>query len=262
MTGRRVNKPLATLIETHAAQAFNFKKRNRQLVGLFEHMLGYPASTRKFFVAIIAGEEAEASTLDKKHALERYKLEAKVRVSLETTFYNSLYAAFRLLSFGMQREAVVLLRNAFEALQYFRLLSFDDAAYDCFESKPLRPVEVRKRLEALGHDPEPIRKSYSALSEMSHLGGPGSLSFDLSNVNSEPIAIGGYVDEESGTEILQTIVSMTHLFQAFALGVSEDNAVVYFSEIRELLNDRKIGMEEKAKILIETIQRHQFPVMK
>src|SRR5690606_20005659 len=123
--------------------------------------------------------------------------------------------------------------SAFEALQYFRLLAFDETACDCFESNPLRPVAVRKRLEALGHDAGPIRQAYGNLNEMSHVGGSGSLAFDPHNPNGSIIAIGGFEDAETQTGILHDIVAMTHFYQAFAFGIPEERAMEYFDGVRE-----------------------------
>ncbi|WP_454701518.1 hypothetical protein [Agrobacterium burrii] len=244
------------LIESHGERATAFKSKNRELIRIFNHMLGYADVTRHFMTAIHAASEQEyqQGTVDRKKQTLRFK----VHISLETTFYNSLYAAVRLLSFGMSRESLILVRTAYEALQYFRLLFFDDTAYDVFETAPLRPVEVRKRLEALGHDPAPIRQKYQELSATSHIGGSGALAFDLHDLDVDLIRVGGYVDEISQVEILHEVVLLTHLFQAFALGISDENAVRYFDEIRSMLSDASLSAADRAAGLLDAIARYRF----
>ncbi|AZO55317.1 MULTISPECIES: hypothetical protein [unclassified Mesorhizobium] len=71
-------------------------------------------------------------------------------------FSNSIYAAIRLACMGLILDSMGCLKTAFEALQYSRLISLkpDEAPTFLDPEKSLRPVEVRKRLEAVGHDVE------------------------------------------------------------------------------------------------------------
>jgi len=250
----RRSKPFYDLIKVQGERAIEFKAKNHDLLRIFNHMLGYAYITRQFMVAV----DAAADTPEEISNRDRERHRMKVRLSLETTFNNSLYAAVRLLSFGMIREALSLVRTAYEALQYFRLLAFDDSAYDDFDTKPLRAVDVRKRLEATGHDPEPIRRRYGELSSASHLGGTGALEFSFEDLDVDLLRIGGYVDDDLQEEVLRDIILLTHLFQAFALGVSDENTVQYFDELRSALNGAEIAAGNIGVKVLELIEAHQF----
>ncbi len=254
----RTDKPFYDMIEVHGERAITFKSKNRELLRVFNHMFGYAFITRQFMSALDSATAIEASTPEDLRLQEVKRHQMKVRLSLETTFNNSLYAAVRLLSFGMIREANSLVRTAFEALQYFRLLEFDNTAFEEFDTKPLKAVEVRKRLEACGHDPAPIRQRYGELSRASHLGGPGTLDFSLDELDADVIRIGGYSDEQLQTDLLRDIVLLTHLFQAFGLGISDENALTYFEELRTVLNSGEAPSKEAAAKVIELINTYRF----
>lgn len=79
----------------------------------------------------------------------------------------------RLACMGLILDGVACFKTAFEALQYGRLISLktEQAATFMNVDRSLRPVEVRRELEKLGHSVEIARRQYSMLSTFSHVGG-------------------------------------------------------------------------------------------
>lgn len=135
---------------------------------------------------------------------------------------------------GLVLDAISCLKTAFEALQYSRLISLSPEEASTFldPEKSLRPVEVRKRLEKLGHDVDQARDRYSILSTFAHVGGAGE-TLTLERIN-ENVAfrIGGYIDVELQREILQNCDKAIGEFIAFNAGVRQENVEVYHQTIR------------------------------
>lgn len=241
----RAKKPYVDLIELQAERATDFKTRNKAKIAIFNHMLGYGFITRHFMSALNKATDNPET------------LQARVHISLETRFFNSIFASLRLTAFGMFTEANIVMRSAFEALQYFRLLYYDPSLYNFFDKKPLRPVEVRKKLEEIGHEIEFVRDIYSKMSSHCHVGGDGSLNFDIHDLDADIISIGGFNSPEIQDSILNELIVMMHLFQGFALGLNETGILEYFNEIRALLQDGDVT-QEKTERFFEIIKKNQF----
>ena len=254
---RLKDRPYFDLIAKHSERALDFRARNTARFEMFDHMMGYAYSPRIFKNALFAAAERPKTP---GQAIEREfeLLQAKVSTAIETDFHNCLYASVRLLGFGMSVQATILLRSAFEALQYFRLLYFDKTAYISFGTTPLRPVVVRKRLQELGHDTDQIRKIYADLSSLSHIGGPGSLDFEMDELDVEVVSIGGMENAARQDVIFDRAIEMAHLFQGFALGIDETKVADYFREIRHVLNDQNLSARERTERQLATVERFRF----
>lgn len=149
-------------------------------------------------------------------------------------FSNSIYAAMRLACMGLILDAIGCLKTAFEALQYSRLISLDPDEAPTFldPDKSLRPVEVRKRLENLGHDVEQARQRYSILSTFAHIGGTGeTLTLEQIDENVS-FRIGGYVDPELQRGIVLDCHKATGELIAFSAGVRQENVEKYHQTIK------------------------------
>lgn len=94
-----------------------------------------------------------------------------MRKVLATSFFNHWYSALLLIESGLVVDGVLCARNVLETLAFHWLVWLDPAAaVDYHAGRIARPVEVRRRLEALGADISYIRDSYGAGSEISHVG--------------------------------------------------------------------------------------------
>lgn len=161
-------------------------------------------------------------------------IEALAKMLIVCRFSNSIYSTMRLACMGLVLDAIACFKTAFEALQYGRLISLkpEFAASFMDSEKPLRPVEVRKALQSLGHDVERARKRYSMLSTFSHVGGTGEV------LTLEPIEgnvafkIGGYVDPELQRQIIVECHKACGEFLAFSTGIRHENVERYHATIK------------------------------
>jgi len=156
------------------------------------------------------------------------------RMFLVCRFANSIYAALRLACMGMILDSTACLKTAFEALQYVRLISLDqNFALNFMDvNKSLRPVEVRKQLEKLGHDVERARKKYAMLSTFSHVGGTGETLILEDIGGNVAFAIGGYLDPNLQKGIIQDCHKACGEFIAFSIGIRHENVERYHFTIK------------------------------
>jgi hypothetical protein len=149
-------------------------------------------------------------------------------------FENSTYAAMRLACMGLILDGIACLKTAFEALQYIRLISLepDFASTFAAANKSLRPVEVRKELESLGHDVELARSRYSMLSTFSHVGGTGETLTLEAVPGNVTFKIGGYVDPKLQKRIILDCHKACGEFIAFNIGIRHENAEEYHRTIK------------------------------
>jgi hypothetical protein len=150
-------------------------------------------------------------------------------------FANSIYATLRLACMGMILDSVSCLKTAFEALQYARLISLDPKFASNFMDveKSLRPVEVRRHLERMGHDVELARKKYAMLSTFSHIGGTGE-TLILEDIGGNiAFKIGGYLDPGLQRSIIQDCHKACGEFIAFSIGIRHENVETYHRTIKE-----------------------------
>lgn len=126
------------------------------------------------------------------------------KIFIVCRFCNSTYAAMRLACMGLILDGIACLKTAFEALQYGRLITLRPEFASGFMDveKSSRPVQVRRELEALGHNVELARQRYSTLSTFSHVGGTGeTLTLEAIEGN-VAFKIGGYVDPKLQRRII------------------------------------------------------------
>jgi hypothetical protein len=157
------------------------------------------------------------------------------RMFLVCRFANSIYSALRLACMGMILDSTACLKTAFEALQYVRLISLDQSFALNFMDvdKSLRPVEVRRHLEKLGHDVENARKKYAMLSAFSHVGGTGETLVLEDIEGNVAFAIGGYLDSNLQKGIIQDCHKACGEFIAFSIGIRHENVERYHLTIKD-----------------------------
>lgn len=102
---------------------------------------------------------------------EPASLSRNVRLALTARFINHLFAQLTLVERGLLLDAFNCARSAVETTAFYWLVVKDPATaalYDAEQSP--KPIEVRKRLEAIGVDVCPLREVYGLLSEVAHAG--------------------------------------------------------------------------------------------
>jgi hypothetical protein len=157
------------------------------------------------------------------------------RMFIVCRFANSIYASLRLACMGMILDSIACLKTAFEALQYVRLISLDQKFASNFMDieKSLRPVEVRKQLEKMGHDVERARKKYAMLSTFSHVGGTGETLILEDIGGNVAFKIGGYLDPNLQRSIIQDCNKACGEFIAFNIGIRHENVETYHRTMKE-----------------------------
>lgn len=171
-------------------------------------------------------------------------------------FANSIYAVMRLACMGLILDGIACLKTAFEALQYGRLISLKPGLASSFmdTERSLRPVQVRKQLQALGHDVELTRKQYSILSTFSHVGGTGeTLTLEAIEGN-VAFKVGGYVDPGLQRRIILDCHKACGEFIAFTIGIRHENVEKYHQTIKMWIAE---GLPEE-----EVLQRIQALIEK
>jgi hypothetical protein len=136
---------------------------------------------------------------------------------------------------GIILDSIACLKTAFEALQYVRLLSLDPKFSSSLMDveKSLRPVEVRKHLERMGHNVELARKKYAMLSTFSHIGGTGETLILEDIGGNVAFKIGGYLDSGLQKSIIQDCHKACGEFIAFSIGIRHENIEIYHRTIKE-----------------------------
>jgi hypothetical protein len=150
-------------------------------------------------------------------------------------FANSIFASLRLACMGLILDATTCLKTAFEALQYRRLISLDQTFAASFMDPDgsLRPVEVRKHLEKMGHDVEATRKKYAMLSTFSHMGGTGETLVMEDIGDNVAFTIGGYLDPRLQRSIVLDCHKACGEFIAYSIGIRAENVERYHSTIKQ-----------------------------
>jgi hypothetical protein len=96
--------------------------------------------------------------------------ERNVKMLLACKFLNHIYSSLLLTECGLSVDAILCVRNALETVAFHRLVCLDPtAAAQYLSDKTPRPVEVRKRLKALGEDINILGKLYSMDSNLTHV---------------------------------------------------------------------------------------------
>jgi hypothetical protein len=149
-------------------------------------------------------------------------------------FANSIYATMRLACMGLILDGVACFKTAFEALQYGRLISLEPEQAPTFldVEKSLRPVEVRRELEKLGHNVDIARTQYSMLSTFSHVGGTGETLTMEAIEGNVAFKIGGYVDPVLQRRLITDCHKACGEFIAFTIGIRHENVERYHQTIK------------------------------
>lgn len=94
-----------------------------------------------------------------------------VKLALTTRFANHLFSAVQLIERGLLLDAATCLRSATETTAFYWLVDSDPASASLYDAeKSPRPVEIRKKLEALGIDISDLRERYGIESGVGHVG--------------------------------------------------------------------------------------------
>ena len=141
---------------------------------LYRHSNELALDTRRTFKKEVVTVKASFGFLAQH--LDRLERQPKshvrnVRMALTARFTNHLFAHVLLAERGLLLDAANAARSATETLAFYWLVCNDDSAaglYDAQESP--RPVDIRKRLEALGIDVNELRAHYGYESAVSHVG--------------------------------------------------------------------------------------------
>ena len=141
---------------------------------LYRHSNELALSTRRTFKKEVATVKASFGFLAQR--FDRLEREPKghvrnVKMALTARFTNHLFAHVLLAERGLLLDAANCARSATETTAFYWLVCKDAAAaglYDAEESP--RPVEIRKRLEAVGINVGELREHYGFESAVSHVG--------------------------------------------------------------------------------------------
>jgi hypothetical protein len=133
------------------------------------------------------------------HAIERDPpgLLRNVKLALTARFTNHLFSELMLIERGLLLDAFSCSRSALETTACYWLVLKDPATATFYDAdRSLKPVEVRKRLAALGVDIGPLRELYSFQSEVAHVGNrTDSLQIKWEQGASGRLLIGGGGDQ-------------------------------------------------------------------
>jgi hypothetical protein len=178
------------------------------------------------------------------------------KMFLVCRFVNSTYACLRLACMGLVLDATACLKTAFEALQFIRLISLDETFASSFmdSDKSLRPVEVRRHLQRMGHDVEGTQKKYAMLSKFSHLGGTGE-TLTLEDIGgSAAFVTGGSIDPHLQRSIIRDCHRACGEFIAYSIGIRAENVEKYHGTIKrwiaEGLSSQEI-LQRTERLIVE-----------
>jgi hypothetical protein len=143
---------------------------------LFIHSNELATNTRRLLKKEIAETRKIFSFLDQHFsALEQKpKTHARnIKMMLTARFINNMFTALLLIERGLLLDAFNSLRSGIEATAFYWLICKDETQASSYDAeRSLQPVEVRKRLEALGVDVTSLRELYSLTSTIAHVGNP------------------------------------------------------------------------------------------
>ncbi|MEK7245433.1 MAG: hypothetical protein AAB223_05385 [Pseudomonadota bacterium] len=140
-----------------------------------------------------------------------------VKMALTARFINHLFAALLLIDRGLILDAFNCLRSALETTAFYWLVCRDEHAAPLYDAeKSLAPVEVRKRLEALGVDVRAIRDLYQLESTIAHVGNPyDQLQIRWEQGANGKLLIGGGPNSELQKPMLEEIIRTVFRFVKF-----------------------------------------------
>ena len=148
--------------------------KNYRFELLLKHSNETALSTRQVLKREIMEARKVFAFLDQHfHTLvkEPNRLVRNVKMALTARFTDHLFAAVLLLERGLILDAFNCSRSALETTAFYWLVCNDESTAALYDAeKSLTPVEVRKRLESLNVDVQPIREHYALESAIAHVG--------------------------------------------------------------------------------------------
>lgn len=149
--------------------------------------------------------------------LEPKGLVRNVKLALIARFTNHLFSALLLGERGLLLDAFNCSRAALETTAFYWLVCKDNNAAQMYDAeKSVPPVEVRKRLEAIGIDVAAIRERYSLESTVAHVGNKyDQLQIRWERGGDGRLLIGGGIVPEVQKALFEGIVRATFRFIRF-----------------------------------------------
>ena len=163
------------LARDHGGQAGRMRNRyNFEL--LFKHSNELALSTRRTLKRHIVEVRKIFFFLDKHFETLRQRDKSyanNVKMAITARFINNMFSALLLIERGLLLDGFNSLRSGIEATAFYWLVCKDETSASLYDAeRSLQPVEVRKRLEALGVDVKTIRELYGLASAVAHVGNP------------------------------------------------------------------------------------------
>jgi hypothetical protein len=187
---------------------------------LFKHSNELVVGTRQTLMKQIMKCRSIFAFLDRHFsALEQTKKShpRNVKMALTARFINNMFAALLLAERGLLLDAFNSLRSGIEATTLYWLVCEDATFASLFDAeRSLPPVEVPKRLEALGIDVKIIRDLYSLMSTIAHVGNPcDQLQIQWEPGSDRKLLIGGGSRPDVQKAMLEDIVRAVFRFVRF-----------------------------------------------
>jgi antitoxin component HigA of HigAB toxin-antitoxin module len=187
---------------------------------LFRHSNEIANATRRDLKTQIAEARRIFGFLDQHFSALEQKGKShsrNVKMALTARFINNMFAALMLVERGLLLDAFNSLRSGIEVTAFYWLVCKDTttaALYDAQKSP--QPVEVRKRLEALGVDVNALRELYGLASNVAHVGNQyDQLQIQWEREKDGKLLIGGGSRPDVQRAMLEDIVRAVFRFVRF-----------------------------------------------
>lgn len=141
---------------------------------LLKHSNDLSLSTRRNFKSQMASVRSAIGFMNKHFSSLESKprgLVRNVKMALTARFTNHLFSTVLLCERGLILDSFNCSRSGIETTAFYWLVCLDPEAAELYQGERSQPpVEVRKRLEALGVDVKEIRELYGFESTIAHVG--------------------------------------------------------------------------------------------
>ena len=137
-----------------------------------------------------------------------------VRMALATRFFNHLFSQIILTERGLYLDAANSSRSATEVMSFYWLVCIEPASSELYDAKMSpRPVEVRRKLEALNIDVTELRDIYGHQSTVSHVGNfYDNLQIKWLEAKNREVMVGGSANPEVQRASFNAITASLLLF--------------------------------------------------
>jgi hypothetical protein len=143
---------------------------------LFIHSNTIADETRRTLKPQIMNARKIFTFLDKHFSMLEKKKKThatNVKMMITARFINNMFSALLLTERGLLLDAFNSIRSGIEATAFYWLVCKDETTASLYDAeKSPRPVDIRKRLEALGVDIETLHSLYDVTSTIAHVGNP------------------------------------------------------------------------------------------